>query len=149
MRKPFVSEFMSQKVDCITLHGMVNNSGTMPVGEVLRREGLYSTDLLRIREKVKEGALELLTDRLFCARAFPPVKITHPLPFDRDIFTSLASAFRLGLAFRHLTKVRATPVASMRYFDFACFKETFPQRPQSTALLGYLLISLLTTCPNA
>ena len=37
----------------------------------------------------------------------------------------------------------------MRYFDFACFKETFPQRPQSTALLGYLLISLLTTCPNA
>jgi transposase-like protein len=31
-----------------------------PVGEVLRREGLYSTDLQRIREQVKEGALERL-----------------------------------------------------------------------------------------
>ena len=38
-------------------------SGTSPVGEVLRREGLYSTDLVRIREKVKEGALERLADR--------------------------------------------------------------------------------------
>ena len=26
--QPFVSEFMSQNVDCITLHGMVNNSET-------------------------------------------------------------------------------------------------------------------------
>ena len=25
---PFVSEFVSQKVDCITLHGMVNKSET-------------------------------------------------------------------------------------------------------------------------
>jgi len=33
------------------------------VGEVLRREGIYSTDLARIRQKVKEGALERLSDR--------------------------------------------------------------------------------------
>lgn len=31
-----------------------------PVGEVLRREGLYSSDLSRIREQVREGALERL-----------------------------------------------------------------------------------------
>ena len=37
--------------------------GKTLVGEVLRREGLYSTDLVRIREKVKEGALERLADR--------------------------------------------------------------------------------------
>ena len=29
----------------------------MPVGEILRREGLFSTDLARIRQQVKEGAL--------------------------------------------------------------------------------------------
>ena len=29
-----------------------------PVGEILRREGLYATDLSRIREQVREGALE-------------------------------------------------------------------------------------------
>ncbi len=37
--------------------------GESPVGEILRREGIYSTDLARIREKVKEGALERLADR--------------------------------------------------------------------------------------
>jgi transposase-like protein len=31
-----------------------------PVGEILRREGLYSTDLARIREQVKEGAIQRL-----------------------------------------------------------------------------------------
>ena len=31
-----------------------------PVGEILRREGLYSTDLARIRQQVKEGALQRL-----------------------------------------------------------------------------------------
>jgi transposase-like protein len=31
-----------------------------PVGEILRREGLYSTDLARIRSQVKEGALQRL-----------------------------------------------------------------------------------------
>jgi len=33
---------------------------TQPVGEILRREGLYSTDLARIRQQVKEGALQRL-----------------------------------------------------------------------------------------
>jgi len=37
--------------------------GESPVGEILRREGMYSTDLARIREKVKEGALQRLADR--------------------------------------------------------------------------------------
>jgi len=32
-----------------------------PVGEFLRREGLYSTDLARIRQQVKEGALQRLS----------------------------------------------------------------------------------------
>ncbi len=31
-----------------------------PIGEILRREGLYSTDLARIRQQVKDGALERL-----------------------------------------------------------------------------------------
>jgi len=35
----------------------------VPVAEILRREGLYSNDLARIRQKVKEGALERLADR--------------------------------------------------------------------------------------
>lgn len=34
--------------------------GDTPVGEVLRREGLYSTDMQRIRDQVREGALERL-----------------------------------------------------------------------------------------
>ncbi|MCG7851805.1 MAG: hypothetical protein MIO92_04710 [Methanosarcinaceae archaeon] len=37
--------------------------GKTPVGEILRREGLYSTDLARIRKQVKEGALERLSVR--------------------------------------------------------------------------------------
>jgi transposase-like protein len=40
-----------------------SQSGKSPVGEILRREGIYSTDLARISEKVKEGALERLADR--------------------------------------------------------------------------------------
>ena len=32
-----------------------------PVGELLRREGLYSTDLARIRQQVKEGAIQRLS----------------------------------------------------------------------------------------
>ena len=31
-----------------------------PIGELLRREGLFSTDLARIRQHVKEGALQRL-----------------------------------------------------------------------------------------
>ena len=40
-----------------------SHSGKRPVGEILRREGIYATDLVRIREKVKGGALERLADR--------------------------------------------------------------------------------------
>jgi transposase-like protein len=32
-----------------------------PVGALLRREGLFSTDLARIRQQVKEGALQRLS----------------------------------------------------------------------------------------
>ena len=37
--------------------------GKTPAGEILRREGIYSTDLVRIRQKAQEGALERLADR--------------------------------------------------------------------------------------
>ncbi len=37
--------------------------GKIQVGEILRREGLYSTDLARIRKQVREGALERLSAR--------------------------------------------------------------------------------------
>jgi transposase-like protein len=37
--------------------------GEAPVGDLLRREGLYSTDLARIQYKVKEGALQHLAQR--------------------------------------------------------------------------------------
>ena len=37
--------------------------GEGPVGEILRREGLYSTDLARIQRKVKESALQGLAKR--------------------------------------------------------------------------------------
>jgi hypothetical protein len=36
-------------------------SGEQPVGQLLRREGLFSTDLARIRQQVKEGALQRLS----------------------------------------------------------------------------------------
>jgi transposase-like protein len=35
--------------------------GSQPVGELLRREGLFSTDLARIRQQVKAGALQRLS----------------------------------------------------------------------------------------
>jgi hypothetical protein len=38
-------------------------STTKPIGELLRREGLFSTDLARIRTQVKEGALQRLSAR--------------------------------------------------------------------------------------
>lgn len=40
-----------------------SQSGKAAVGEILRREGIYSTDLARIRQKVRQGALERLADR--------------------------------------------------------------------------------------
>ena len=36
-------------------------SNAKPIGELLRREGLFSTDLARIRQHVKEGALQRLS----------------------------------------------------------------------------------------
>ena len=38
-------------------------SGDKPVGELLRRKGLYSTDLARIRQQVREGALQRLSSK--------------------------------------------------------------------------------------
>ena len=40
-----------------------SQTGKTSVGEILRREGLYSTDLVRIRKQVKEAALERLSVR--------------------------------------------------------------------------------------
>ena len=40
-----------------------HQNGKTPVGELLRREGLYSTDLARICQKVREGALQRLADK--------------------------------------------------------------------------------------
>ena len=37
--------------------------GETQLGELLRREGLYSTDLARIQRKEKEGASQRLADR--------------------------------------------------------------------------------------
>lgn len=37
--------------------------GDKPAAEILRREGLYSSDLTRIRQQVREGALEQLGSR--------------------------------------------------------------------------------------
>ena len=37
--------------------------GDRPVGEILRREGLYSSDLVRIRQQVRDGAVENLATR--------------------------------------------------------------------------------------
>ncbi len=33
---------------------------TQPIGELLRREGLFSTDLARIRQQVRDGAIQRL-----------------------------------------------------------------------------------------
>ena len=53
--------------------------GEQQLGELLRREGLYSSDLARIREHVKEGALERL-------RAKPGPK---PKTVSLDEYTAL------------------------------------------------------------
>ena len=47
-----------------------------PVGELLRREGLYSTDLARIRQQVKEGALQRLSAK--------PGKKPNPVDSEAD-----------------------------------------------------------------
>lgn len=40
-----------------------SQTGKTQVGEILRREGIYSTDLARIRKQVKEAALDRLSAR--------------------------------------------------------------------------------------
>jgi len=40
-----------------------SQSGDTPVGEILRHEGIYSTDLARIRNQIKESALGRLSSR--------------------------------------------------------------------------------------
>jgi len=50
-----------------------SQTGKTPVGEILRREGIYSTDLTRIRQRVKEGALERLADRPGAKRKTVPL----------------------------------------------------------------------------
>jgi transposase-like protein len=49
-------------------------SGKTPVSEILRREGLYSSDLVRIRRQVQEGALERLRARPGTARKGVPAE---------------------------------------------------------------------------
>jgi transposase-like protein len=49
-----------------------SQSGNTPVGEILRREGIYSTDLARIRKHVKEGAIERLSARPGATRKTVP-----------------------------------------------------------------------------
>ncbi len=51
-----------------------SQSGETPAGEILRREGLYSTDLARIRNHVKEGALERLSTRPGPKRRTVPIE---------------------------------------------------------------------------
>ena len=51
-----------------------SQSGKTPTGEILRREGVYSTDLARIRNHVKEGALERLSARPGPRRKTVPVE---------------------------------------------------------------------------
>jgi transposase-like protein len=65
-KRPFLSP---QKKFQIFLE---SHTGKTPVGELFRREGIYSTDLACIRQKVKEGALERLADRPGARRKVVP-----------------------------------------------------------------------------
>jgi len=49
-----------------------SQTGKTPVGEILRREGIYSTDLARIRKQVKDAALERLSARPGAKRTSVP-----------------------------------------------------------------------------
>lgn len=57
--------------------------GDISSGEILRREGLYSADLARIRQKVKEGALERLADKPGAKRK--KVAFEHYEALKRDL----------------------------------------------------------------
>jgi transposase-like protein len=57
--------------------------GEAPVGEVLRREGLYSSDLARIRQQVKDGAMDRLAARPGKRR--PPVAADEYESLKREL----------------------------------------------------------------
>ena len=57
--------------------------GDKPVGEILRREGLYSSDLVRIRQQVKEGALDRLAAKP--GRKCPPVAAEEYEALKREL----------------------------------------------------------------
>ena len=59
-----------------------SQSGNTPVGEILRREGIYSTDLARIRNQVKEGALYRLSSRPGAKQKSVPVEEYETLRRD-------------------------------------------------------------------
>ena len=61
-----------------------SQTGKTPVGEILRREGIYSTDLTRIRQKVKEGALERLADHPGAKRKTIPLDDYEALKRDLE-----------------------------------------------------------------
>ena len=61
-----------------------SQSGKSSVGEILRREGIYSTDLTRIRQKVKEGALERLADRPGAKRKTVPLDNYEALKYELE-----------------------------------------------------------------
>lgn len=58
--------------------------GNIPVGEILRREGLYSSDLVRIRNQVKEGALDRLGSRPGAKQKSVPVEEYEALKQDLE-----------------------------------------------------------------
>jgi transposase len=57
--------------------------GEIPTGEVLRREGLYSSDLTRIRQQVKDGAMDRLAARPGKRR--PPVAAEEYEALKREL----------------------------------------------------------------
>ena len=57
--------------------------GETPTGEVLRREGLYSSDLTRIRQQVKDGAVDRIAARPGKRR--PPVAAEEYEALKREL----------------------------------------------------------------
>lgn len=58
--------------------------GETPTGEILRREGLYSSDLARIRQQVKDGAIDRLATRPGKRRR-PPVAANEYEALKREL----------------------------------------------------------------
>ena len=55
--------------------------GGKPVGELLRREGLFSTDLARIRQPVKEGALQRLSAKPGCQQGHVSTEVHEAISY--------------------------------------------------------------------